>query len=292
MMTYQTVPIWSKLIHAFRMLAGAQRTAIWRPIWRAAESDLPKPAQVSLVGAGPGSADLITLRGLERLKSADVIFYDRLADPALLSHARPKAQLVYVGKAPGCHSKSQPEINALMVLAAQAGHRVVRLKCGDPGIFARGAEEADALNQAGISWEIIPGVTSACAAAASAGSFLTERGATERLIFATGHLRHDGAQDWENTARAGTTLACYMGVAQAEQIMNGLLDAGWPADAHVQVISKAQTVDERIFECPLGGLLDLCNRHSGLNPAIILVRWNLNVSAQSQGVIASARVSP
>jgi uroporphyrin-III C-methyltransferase len=284
MISFPAMPNFAKVILSLRMFANTL-PQIQRQPTRAAEIAVPKSKrspQVSLVGAGPGSADLITLRGLERIKSADIIFYDRLADPALLRHARPKAMLVYVGKAPGCHSKSQPEINALLVKAALSGQMVVRLKCGDPGIFARGAEEAEALTEAGITWEIIPGVTSACAAAASAGSFLTERGATERLIFATGHLRHDGAQDWATTAQPGTTLACYMGVAQAAKIMQGLLHAGWPADCSVQVISKAQTIDERVFNCKLDGLVTLCETHGGLNPAIILLRWTLNAENKSQ----------
>lgn len=236
---------------------------------------------VSLVGAGPGSADLITLRGLQRIKTADVIYYDRLADPALLLHAHPKARQISVGKAPGCHSKSQPEINALLVQSAQAGEQVVRLKCGDPGIFARGAEEADALTAAGIAWEIIPGVTSACAAAASAGSFLTERGQTDRLILATGHLREGGVQDWAASAQPGTTLACYMGVSQAANITNGLLQAGWPSGSPVQVISKAQTLAEQIFDCRLDTLVALCAQHEGLNPAILLIRWPLLVAKEA-----------
>lgn len=233
----------------------------------------PKRGFVSLLGAGPGSADMITLRGLQRIKAADVIFYDRLADPALLDFAPARTRRVYVGKAPGCHSKSQSEINDLLVEAGLRGQRAVRLKCGDPGIFGRGAEEAAALDAARIPWEIIAGVTSACAAAASARSFLTQRGVTERLIFATGHLRHDGAQDW--SAQPGTTLACYMGVAQAGPITRGLLMAGWPADCAVQIISRAQTPLEQIFECALDGLEFLCAQHPDLNPAMLLIRWPL-----------------
>jgi uroporphyrin-III C-methyltransferase/precorrin-2 dehydrogenase/sirohydrochlorin ferrochelatase len=232
---------------------------------------------VSLVGAGPGSADLITLRGLAQLKAADVVYYDRLADPALLSLTRPGAALVYVGKAPGCHAMPQDQINALMIAAARAGRRVVRLKCGDPGIFGRGAEEADALTAAGVAWDVIPGVTAASAAAASARSFLTARGQTERLIIATGHLRHDAAQDWASTAMPGTTLACYMGVAQAGVIADGLRAAGWPACSPVQVISRAQTPDEQVFTCTLDGLAALCRTHPGLNPAILLIRWPLDM---------------
>jgi uroporphyrin-III C-methyltransferase len=259
------------LITAFRALQAALPNPARRkaaPIARAA-----RQGSVSLVGAGPGSADLITLRGLARLQAADVVYYDRLADPALLAHTRPGAALIYVGKAPGCHAMPQDRINALMVAAARAGRCVVRLKCGDPGIFGRGAEEAAALTAAGIAWDVIPGVTAASAAAATARSFLTERGQTERLILATGHLRHDGAQDWASTAMPGTTLACYMGVSQADAITEGLRCAGWPANSPVQVISRAQTPDEQVFTCTLHGLPSLCQCHPGLNPAIMLIRW-------------------
>lgn len=274
MITLEPKPLFAHLILAFRTwqarLPDGRTTRIARHVKAATQGF------VSLVGAGPGSADLITLRGLDRLQTADVIYYDRLADPALLKRTRKGAALIYVGKAPGCHALPQAQISALLVKSAQMGNRVVRLKCGDPGIFGRGAEEADAMDAAGIAWEIVPGVTSACAAAASARSFLTERGQTERLIFATGHLCHDGAQDWTTTAQAGTTLACYMGVSQATLIMQGLLSAGWPTICDVQIISKAQTPDERIFNCQLNALETLCKRHNGLNPAILLVRWPLS----------------
>jgi uroporphyrin-III C-methyltransferase len=212
----------------------------------------------------------LTLRGLQRLQSAEVIFYDRLADPALLHYA-PKAQHIYVGKAPGCHAMPQSAINAALVSAGRT-KRVVRLKCGDPGIFGRGAEEAAALDAAGIAWDIIPGVTAACAAAASARSFLTERGQTDTLILATGHKREDEAPTYA-AAKPGTTLALYMGVAQSAQITDALLAAGWPANAAVEIISRAQTPDERILRCTLQDLPTTCTRNPGLNPAILLIRW-------------------
>ncbi len=275
MITLAPKPLFANLILAFR----AWQARITHPTAQtSSQTKTAKQGFVSLVGAGPGSADLITLRGIERLQAADVIYYDRLADPALLTRARKDARLIYVGKAPGCHAMPQTQINALLVQSAQAGQRVVRLKCGDPGIFGRGAEEADAMNAAGVAWDIVPGVTSACAAAASARSFLTERGQTERLILATGYLRHDGAQDWTTTAQAGTTLACYMGVSQAASITQGLLGAGWPAASAVQVISKAQTRDEYVFHCRLDGLETLCAQHSNLNPAILLIRWTLTAT--------------
>jgi uroporphyrin-III C-methyltransferase len=233
----------------------------------------PKHGHVSLVGAGPGSADLITLRGLERLQSADVVYYDRLADPALLTHIRHVAAKIYVGKAPGCHAVPQQEINRLIVTAAQTGQHVVRLKCGDPGIFGRGAEEAQACDAAGVSWDIVPGVTSACAAAAAVGSFLTERGLTERVVLATGHRRAGEDTDWSVAAAPSTTLALYMGVSQAGAISQGLCAAGWPALATVEVISRAQTNRQRVRHCTLAGLEAVCTAEPGLNPAILLIRW-------------------
>lgn len=282
-------PLFANLILAFRAWQARLPS-------RATTQIIPhkttaKQGFVSLVGAGPGSADLITLRGLDRLQAADVVYYDRLADPALLKRARKGASLIYVGKAPGCHAMPQAQINALLVQAAQAGQQVVRLKCGDPGIFGRGAEEADAMNAAGVAWEIVPGVTSACAAAASARSFLTERGQTERLILATGHLRHDGAQDWTTTAQAGTTLACYMGVSQAASITQGLLRAGWPAACAVQVISKAQTREECVFHCRLDQLEALCAEYPKLNPAILLIRWTLSETTSAASNVNVCAVS-
>ena len=289
MITLAPKPLFSNLILAFRVWQARQRSHATAYI--VPQTKTAKQGFVSLVGAGPGSADLITLRGLERLQAADVVYYDRLADPALLKRARKGASLIYVGKAPGCHAMPQAQINDLLVESAQAGQQVVRLKCGDPGIFGRGAEEADAMNSAGVDWEIVPGVTSACAAAASARSFLTERGKTERLILATGHLRHDGAQDWTTTAQAGTTLACYMGVSQAASITLGLLGAGWPADSAVQVISKAQTREERVFHCRLDGLEALCGQHPNLNPAILLIRWMLTDAISRTSTISPLAAS-
>ena len=258
------------ILAAFRALWDEVRPQ--KPV-RTRDHAARQTGHVTLLGAGPGAADLITLRGLTALQQADVIYYDRLSDPALLTHAKPKARLVSVGKSPGHHSVPQDQINARLVASAHLGHRVVRLKCGDPGIFGRGAEEAAALTEAGIPWSIIPGVTAACAAAASAHSFLTERGQTERVVFATGHRRAGEVTDWAACAAPGTTLACYMGVSTAAELQNGLLAAGWPATCPVEVISKAQTPDQRILRGCISNLADLCQSHENLNPAILLIRW-------------------
>lgn len=246
--------------------------------------------KVTLLGAGPGSADLITLRGMRALAAADVIFYDRLADPELLNHAKHGAKCISVGKAPGHHSVPQDKINAALVAAALQGQEVVRLKCGDPGIFGRGAEEAEALSAAGIPWQIVPGVTAACAAAAAADSFLTERGVTERVVFATGHRREGDVTDWSACAAPGTTLACYMGVAGAAAMQAGMMVSGWPAACEVEVISHAQTPQQRVLRGSLQGLGALCAGQANLNPAILLIRWPMetgSVMAKTE-VFASA----
>ena len=258
------------LITAFRALWTEARSH--KPA-RTQDRTGPKPGHVTLLGAGPGAADLITLRGLTALQQADVIYHDRLSDPALLAHAKLTAQIISVGKSPGHHSVPQDQINARLVQSAQRGLSVVRLKCGDPGIFGRGAEEAAALTEAQIPWSIIPGVTAACAAAASAHSFLTERGLTERVVFATGHRRAGQVTNWAACAAPGTTLACYMGVSTAADLQQGLMDAGWPPSCEVEVVSQAQTATQCVLRGTLADLARLCQSQPNLNPAILLIRW-------------------
>ena len=148
-----------------------------------------------------------------------MIFYDRLVDPDVLELARRDAERVYVGKAPGATAWPQERINGVIVAAARSGKRVVRLKCGDPGIFARGAEEGAALDAAGIAWEIVPGVTAASAAAADLEGSLTERGRIDTLVLATGQVRPgDPPPDWAGLARPGTTVALYMAVGAAADL--------------------------------------------------------------------------
>ena len=274
---------WLGLVTAFRRWAEDIATPT---VPRTHDRLARKVGHVTLLGAGPGSADLITLRGLRALQLADVIFYDRLADTALLSYAKPQVRRVPVGKAPGNHSIPQDQINQVLVAAALSGQNVVRLKCGDPGVFGRGAEEAQALTEAHIPWDIIPGVTAACAAAASARSFLTERGQTERVIFATGHRRAGDVTDWSDCAAPGTTLACYLGVAGLAEMQIGLMAAGWPALCPVEVISKAQTADQLVLRGVLAGLEAMCAGHMNLNPAILLIRWPMALTNQNSPPLA------
>jgi uroporphyrin-III C-methyltransferase/precorrin-2 dehydrogenase/sirohydrochlorin ferrochelatase len=234
---------------------------------------------VSLVGAGSGSADLITLRGVQRLQEADVIFYDRLVDPEVLELARRDAERVHVGKAPGCAAWPQERISGLLVEAARAGKRVVRLKCGDPGIFARGAEEAAALDAAGIAWEIVPGVTAATAAAAVAGKFLTERGHTNTLVLTTGQVRRGEPEpDWGRLAQPGTTIALYMAVASAPSVQAALLRAGAPPDTPVSVISQVGAPHMQVLDTHLCDFPDRLVAARIRNPAVIVVRLKKRTS--------------
>lgn len=245
----------------------------------------PGVGRVSLVGAVPGTADLITLRGIERLCRADICFYDRLVDPALLTHLPKSAGRIYVGKDPDGPSWPQPAIDRALVAAAERGLQVVRLKCGDPGVFGRGAEEGAALDAAGIPWDIVPGVTAASAAAAAAGEFLTERAVTESLVLATGRLRAgDGRPDWAGHMRPGTTLAIYMGVQAAPRIAQALLEEGVPSHCPAQVVSRAGMRRERVLRSTIGSLSADLSCAALPNPAIIFLRWPKDMPAQAQPI--------
>lgn len=228
---------------------------------------------VSLVGAGPGSRDLITLRGVQRLQEADVIFYDRLVDPGVLELARRDAERVYVGKAPGAHAWPQERINGVIAAAARQGKKVVRLKCGDPGIFGRVAEEISCLDTAGVDWEIIPGVTAASAGAAAAGQSLTERGVADTLVLTTGRKR-DGvsAVDWNAHLNPGTAMAIYMGVGEAQEIQSQLLAGGHPETLAVDVMSCVGGAEQKLLRSTLGAFADQIQAENIPNPAIIVIR--------------------
>lgn len=236
---------------------------------------------VALVGAGPGSADLITLRAVQRLQEADVIYYDRLVDPAVLELARRDAERVYVGKAPGCHAWPQDRINAILVSAARRGQRVVRLKCGDPGVFARAAEELAALAAADIPVEIVPGVTAASAAAAAAGAVLTERGRVDTLILTTGHSQTGpSAPAWLDQLRPGTRVALYMAVTSAGDVAARLMASADAARIEVEVVAKAQTADQKILRCRPKDLQARLQSEGIRDTAILFITLPMETSAK------------
>jgi uroporphyrin-III C-methyltransferase len=209
---------------------------------------------VSLVGAGPGAADLITLRGLRALRAADVVLYDALVSPELLAEVRPGAELIHVGKRGYCvGSTRQEHINDLLVKFAREGKTVCRLKGGDPFVFGRGGEEAEVLAAAGIPFEIIPGVTAALAAAAAAKVPLTHREAGQSVAFVTGHHDPDSPDctlDWDALSRL-TAVVFYMAVRHVGKIAARLVDAGLSPDTPAAVVEAASTPRERVAVAPL-----------------------------------------
>jgi uroporphyrin-III C-methyltransferase/precorrin-2 dehydrogenase/sirohydrochlorin ferrochelatase len=228
--------------------------------------------RISLVGAGPGAVDLMTVRAIRCLGGADVVFYDRLVDPEALSFVRPGVACVFVGKEVGAHSWPQDRINAVIVAAALQGKHVVRLKSGDPSIFGRASEEIAAARANGIEVDIIPGVTAASAAAASLCEPLTTRGVTDRVVLATATCRPgDAPSDLSEIARPGTTLVFYMAMKQLADLTTQLLTAGVQADQPVTIAANISRPDCRTLRTHLTSMEKDCAAARLENPAVIVV---------------------
>lgn len=230
------------------------------------------PALVSLVGAGPGDPELITVKGLRRLQQADVVIYDALVSPALLEHVRPDAQLIYAGKRPGKRRVHQETINTLLVEQARVGNRVVRLKGGDPFVFGRGGEEAEMLHAAGIPFEVVPGVSSAIAVPASVGIPVTQRDRAANFTVITGcrkkNLTIEDCQDWEALARLDT-LVILMGMRRLPQIAAQLIAAGRTPSTPAAVIQWGTTPRQKVAT---GSLADIAEQaHELTSPGTIVV---------------------
>ncbi len=232
------------------------------------------PGKVYLVGAGPGDPGLITVAGLDRIREADVIVYDRLVSARLLEHARQDAELIYVGKVPGAEDgHDQESINRTLIEQAQLGRTVVRLKGGDPFVFGRGGEEAEALRAAGIPFEVVPGVTSAVAVPAYAGIPVTHRGVASSFAVITGHEEPGKAEtaiDWAHLATATDTLVFLMGVRNLPDIVARLTKHGRSPQTPVAVIQRGTTPEQRTVT---GTLADIVSRveEAGLRPPAITV---------------------
>jgi len=237
------------------------------------EVHLIAPGTVWLVGAGPGDPDLLTRKAERLIRQASVIFHDALVGPGVLGLVPPHVRLVSVGKRSGRHSKDQRTIDALLVEAALAGERVVRLKGGDPAIFGRATEELAACRAAGVPVHVCPGVTAASAAAASLGLSLTLRGLARQLTLVTAHARagEELVLDWDALADPQATLAIYMGKAAAPIVSAKLIAAGLACDTPVVMVESASLPEERHFSTRLD-LLPLAARAAlGDGPAVILV---------------------
>ncbi|MCE7980831.1 MAG: uroporphyrinogen-III C-methyltransferase [Caldilinea sp. CFX5] len=231
----------------------------------------PQPGKAYLVGAGPGAAELITVRGLRLVQRADVIIYDRLIAPELLEEARPDAELIYVGKQPHYHVATQEEINQLLVEKVRAGHQVVRLKGGDPFVFGRGGEEALALQTAGLPFEIVPGISSALAAPAYAGIPVTQRGVATSFAVVTGHAcTESSGTDWSALARI-PTLVILMGVSQIGHIAEQLLQAGRAAETPAAAIQWGSTNQQQVVRATLATLAYAIDVAGLESPATIVI---------------------
>lgn len=235
-------------------------------------ADLIAPGEVWLVGAGPGDPDLLTRKAEQLIRAATILFHDALVGPGVLELIPAQVVRVAVGKRSGRHSKPQESINDLLVRAALAGERVVRLKGGDPSIFGRAAEEMDALARHGVPVRICPGITAASAAAASAGVSLSLRGLARQVRFVTAHARAGEVLelDWASLADPATTLAFYMGRAAAPDICRQLIAHGMPPATPVLIASDVSLAAERLVHTRLD-LLPLAIGGADGGPALILI---------------------
>ncbi|MFD2701221.1 uroporphyrinogen-III C-methyltransferase [Paenibacillus shunpengii] len=228
---------------------------------------------VSIVGAGPGDPELLTLKALRCMEKADIILYDRLVNEEILSYARPEARRIYCGKAPGVHAMTQQKIQQKLIEYAAAGHHVVRLKGGDPFVFGRGGEEALALAERGIAYEVIPGVTSAIGAGSSALIPLTHRGAAVSFACITASRKEEGGDQQEigKLAMYVDTLVIYMGVSHISTIRTELIASGKKVDTPVAIIERGTTEQERIMVTTLDQLEETAKINAIENPALIII---------------------
>ena len=248
-----------------------------------------RAGKVYLVGAGPGDPELLTLKAVRALAAADVVLYDALIDPAVLAHARPGARRIHVGKRGGCESTPQAFIERLMVQEALAGRIVARLKGGDPFVFGRGGEELRTLAAAGIDVEVVPGITSGIAAPSRLGIPVTDREASQGVVFVTGHARDGGeCPDWAALARCGLTLVVYMGLANARSIAAALQRGGLPGSTPAAVVHAACTANERSHVTALARLADDIDRLQFRAPAILVVGETVRNASQASELAAAA----
>lgn len=224
----------------------------------------------SLVGAGPGDPELLTLKAVRVLQSADTVLYDRLVAPAVLDLARRDAELIAVGKQGGGPSTPQAEINRLLVEHVAAGKRVCRLKGGDPFVFGRGGEELDALEAAGLNWEVIPGITAAGGCAAAFGLPLTYRHSARSLVLATAQTGNDDAPDWTALARPGQTVVLYMAVARLDTVCAELIAAGLAADCPAALIANGTTSRQQMLKATAGTLAEAAGKAGLRAPALAI----------------------
>ena len=232
--------------------------------------------EVYIVGGGPGDPDLLTIKALQLMQQADVVVHDGLVSKEVLDLVRRDADRISVSKSAGCHSMPQDEINQLLVDLARKGHKVCRLKGGDPFIFGRGGEEAETLVEAGIPYQIVPGITAAAGCSAYAGIPLTHRDHAQSVQFVTGHSRKDGTEDnggpdWKSLAKPNQTVVIYMGLFNSADIVSKLMANGRQGDTPVAIIERGTTCHQRVVTGQLSTLVSLISAQKISSPALIIV---------------------
>jgi uroporphyrin-III C-methyltransferase len=231
------------------------------------------PGEVFLVGAGPGDPKLLTLKAVEVLRNAEVVVYDRLISEAILEFAAKDAEKIYVGKSSEKHAFSQQEINELLVALALDGKRVVRLKGGDPFVFGRGGEEAEALVENGVAFQVVPGVTSAVAVPAYSGIPVTHRDYASSFAVVTGHQAADAEKpvDWRRLADSVGTLVVLMGVGSLESTIKSLTETGLSSSMPVAVIEWGTTDKQQVLVAKLGTVVEAATTKGVKPPAVIVI---------------------
>ncbi|MFC7290600.1 uroporphyrinogen-III C-methyltransferase [Hirschia litorea] len=239
--------------------------------------------KLTLIGCGPGAADLLTMRAVSRIRSSDIVLYDRLVSQEVLELIPENIERAYVGKKPGDGGVQQGELNQLIQRSVLKGLKVSRLKSGDPMIFGRAAEEIAAASIVGAEVEIVPGVTAALAAASESVITVTERAELQSFIVTTGRAADaDTSPDWAKIVRPGVCVAFYMGVAQAWKIQSNLMIAGVPADAPADWIENAGTDKMRNVKTVLGRLAHDTTEQKVQNPAILLIRYPYSLQNEAR----------
>ncbi len=300
-------PFWERIIGGIvgsRVLAGEEHEASQKfqselaASYSVADAATPEMAsdarigEVYLIGAGPGDPDLLTLRAVQLLQQADVILYDRLVSDAVLDRARRDAQRIFVGKETGGdHHATQARIHELLVQYAKRGLRVARLKGGDPFIFGRGGEEIEVLKAHDVPYVVVPGITAALGAAASANIPLTHRRLAQSVTFAAGHALDDATLDWRSLGLPHHTVVFYMGVAQMPRIVTRLTEAGASPDHPAALVERGSLADQRVIRGTLGTIVELARTHDVQPPALLIVGEVASLAKGDNDVIAAVEAA-